>query len=295
MKQIGDYINGNYSVRIFEDGTKIRETEQDNFLAKFPECMDVKITNQCDMQCPMCHEDSTIEGKHGELLNVDFINSLNPYTELALGGGNPLSHPDLVEFLQLCRDKRIIVNMTVNQVHFMKSQEYIKSLLDRKLIIGLGVSLVNVTNDFIETLKQYPNGVIHIINGVTPIKDLERLYDNNFKILILGYKQFRRGISNYESNSIQIEEIKSNIYDYLDDITKHFKVVSFDNLAIKQLEVKRLMSEEKWNEFYMGDDGKFTMYIDLVKKEFARSSISEKRYSLLENIEDMFKIILNEN
>ena len=55
------------------------------------------------------------------------------------------------------------------------------------------------------------------------------------------------------------------------------------------------MSEEKWNEFYMGDDGKFTMYIDLVKKEFARSSISEKRYSLLENIEDMFKIILNEN
>jgi MoaA/NifB/PqqE/SkfB family radical SAM enzyme len=256
--------------------------------------MDVKITNQCDMQCPMCHEDSTIEGEHGELLNVEFINSLNPYTELALGGGNPLSHPNLVEFLQLCRDKRIIVNMTVNQVHFMKSQEYINLLLNRRLIVGLGVSLVSVTEEFVETLKQYPNAVIHIINGITPIKDLERLYDNNFKILILGYKQFRRGISNYESNSIQIEEIKSEIYDYLDDMTKHFKVVSFDNLAIKQLEVERLMSKEQWNEFYMGDDGKFTMYVDLVKKEFARSSISEKRYSLLENIEDMFKIILNE-
>lgn len=128
MKQIGSYINGNYSVKIFDDGTKIRETEQESFKAEFPECMDVKITNQCDMNCIMCHEGSTNDGKHGDILNVEFINSLNPYTELALGGGNPLSHPNLIEFLKICRKKRIIVNMTVNQKHFMEQQEYIKML-----------------------------------------------------------------------------------------------------------------------------------------------------------------------
>ena len=41
----------------------------------------------------------------------------------------------------------------------------------------------------------------------------------------------------------------------------------------------------------MGDDGTQTFYSDLVKKKFARTSISEKQYDLLDNIDDMFKII----
>lgn len=121
------------------------------------------------------------------------------------------------------------------------------------------------------------------------------MYDGNIKVLILGYKKFRRGINNYEINSNKIENLKSDMYDNLAEIIQHFKVVSFDNLAIKQLEVERLMSTDEWNEFYMGDDGKFTMYVDLVKKQFARSSISEKRYSITNNIKDMFNIILNES
>lgn len=294
MKLIGDYINGNYTVKIFDDGTKIRETEEDEFKAKFPESMDVKITNYCDMNCPMCHEGSTLEGKHGDLLNVDFINTLHPYTELALGGGNPLSHPQLIEFLQICRSKRIIVNMTVNQKHFMEEQEYIQFLINHKLLTSLGVSLVNVTDEFINTIQQYPNIVLHIINGMIKVEDLRKLYDKGIKVLILGYKQFRRGILNYQNNSKNIEVFKNELYNELENAINHLKVVSFDNLAISQLEVKRLMSPEEWNEFYMGDDGKFTMYVDLVEKKYARSSISEKRYNLLKNIDNMFEIILNE-
>jgi len=294
MRLIGDYINGNYTVKIFDDGTKVRETNEDEFKAKFPESMDVKITNYCDMNCPMCHEGSTTEGKHGDLLNVDFINTLHPYTELALGGGNPLSHPQLIEFLKICRSKRIIVNMTVNQKHFMNEQEYIQLLIDHKLITSLGVSLTNVTDEFIKTIQQYPNIVLHIINGMIRIEDLKKLYDKNIKVLILGYKQFRRGIVNYKNNGENIEDLKAELYNELENAINHLKAVSFDNLAIKQLEVKRLMSQEEWGEFYMGDDGKFTMYVDLVEQKYARSSISEKRYDLLNNIDDMFEIILKE-
>ena len=45
----------------------------------------------------------------------------------------------------------------------------------------------------------------------------------------------------------------------------------------------------------MGDDGTHTFYIDLVNKKFARTSISDKQYDLLDNVDDMFKIIQNEN
>ena len=60
------------------------------------------------------------------------------------------------------------------------------------------------------------------------------------------------------------------------------------------LELRNAMTEKEWDDFYMGDDGQFTMYIDLVNKKFAKSSISNKRYKLLDNIEDMFEIVKGE-
>lgn len=295
MKEIGNYRNGNYNVKIFDDGTKIRYSKEDEFKAKFPECMDIKITNYCDRNCKMCHENSTIEGKHGDILNVNFINTLNPYTEIALGGGNPLSHPDLVQFLKICRSKRIIVNMTVNQIHFMNNLNFIDILIERKLIHGLGVSLVNATDDFFNELNKRNNTVLHIINGLINEETLNKLYNKNLKILILGYKQFRRGVDLYNKDFIEIETNKLMLYNNLKTLIEKSKVVSFDNLAIEQLKVKRLMSEEEWNEFYMGDDGKFTMYIDLVNKQFAKCSISTQRYDLLDNINDMFEVVLKED
>ena len=57
------YQNGNYTVSIdLETGTKIRENDLDFFDAAFPESMDIKITNRCNMNCPMCHEDSKCDG-----------------------------------------------------------------------------------------------------------------------------------------------------------------------------------------------------------------------------------------
>lgn len=289
------YINGNYVVKFnTENGTKIRETEDDDFIAEFPENMDVKITNQCDMGCPMCHENSTVDGLHGDILNPQFINTLRPYTEMAIGGGNPLAHPDLIPFLEKLKESKVVANMTVNQVHFEKSQDMVKKLVDDGLINGLGVSLVNANDKFVELIKQYPNAVIHTINGLLKPSDIEVLQNNGLKMLILGYKTFRRGIDWYVTDHENIVVKKSWLYDNLSDIIEKFSVVSFDNLAIEQLEVSRLMSKDEWNEFFMGEDGNYTMYIDLVKQQFARCSIAEVRYDLLDDVVDMFNVIRGE-
>lgn len=86
------------------------------------------------------------------------------------------------------------------------------------------------------------------------------------------------------------------LYENLADIVDKFKVVSFDNLAIEQLNVRRLMTDEEWNEFYMGDDGTMTYYIDMVEHKFARSSTAafDKRYNLLDSVDDMFQKIVSE-
>lgn len=288
---LGEYDNGNYHVTIYEDGTKVRETFDENateFIAEYPECMDVKITNRCDKGCHMCHEDSKPDGCHGEILTAKFWDTLKPYTEIAVGGGDPLSHPDLVTFLIKLKKLKLIPNMTVNQSHFMKNWALLKFLSEEKLIYGLGISLVDANDEFIAKVKEFPNAVIHIINGVVKKEQLEKLANNDLKVLILGYKEFRRGVTYLENNQVKVEMNKIMLYDYLPDMLKEFEVVSFDNLALEQLEVKRLLTEEEWNEFYMGNDGKYTMYIDLVKEQFALCSVAEERFDLLDDIKPMF-------
>lgn len=296
MELLGTYNNGNFRTRIFTDGTKIRETEEDDFKPAYAENMDVKITNYCDIGCPFCHEGSTPDGKFGDILNEKFIDTLHPYQEVAIGGGDATSHPDLIPFLHKLKDRKVITNMTVNQVHFEKKQELIKQLVDEKLIYGIGVSLVNPTDQFIKLIRQYPNAVIHVINGILKPSDVDALANKNLKMLILGYKRLRRGGNWIRENYENIITKQMWLNDNLAEIIKQFTVVSFDNLAIEQLNARRLMSDEDWNEFYMGDDGSVTFYVDMVERKFARSSTADfnKRYDLMDSVDDMFRKITTE-
>ena len=45
--------------------------------------------------------------------------------------------------------------------------------------------------------------------------------------------------------------------------------VGCNMLSVTHQTVKNLLSEEEWNSFYMGNEGQHSMYIDLVKEQFA--------------------------
>lgn len=293
MKTLVVYKNGNYNVRLLADGTKIRETNEDEFIPSFAENCDVKITDKCDGGCPFCYEGCTPNGRHGNILNYKFLDTLHPYTELAING-NDMSHPDLIPFLEKLRDKKVIANMTVNQIHFERCQDMIRDLVDRGLIFGLGISLKNPTEEFIELVKQYPNAVIHTINGILSPSDVEMLSNHNLKMLILGYKQLRRGVDWYDTDHENIIVKQMWLRENLESILSKFNVVSFDNLAITQLDVKRLMSDEEWEEFYMGDDGKFTFYVDMVEGTFGKNSLATERFPIMDSIDEMFAVIRGE-
>lgn len=292
LKLLGVYKNGNYTVKVLSDGTKIRETLEDEFIPSFAENCDCKITDKCDGGCPFCYEGCTPNGKHGDILNYKFLDTLHPYTELAING-NDMSHPDLIPFLMKLKEKKVIANLTVNQIHFERHQSLIRQLVDDKLIYGLGISLKEPTEEFISLVKTYPNAVIHVINGILSAADVEKLSDNNLKMLILGYKQLRRGEDWYDKDHDNIVEKQIWLKENLDKMLSHFEVISFDNLAITQLDVKKLMGEEDWEEFYMGDDGNYTFYIDMVDGTFGKNSLATERYPIMDSIDDMFNVIVN--
>ncbi len=294
-----EYINGNTRVTIdLSDGTKERFTEDDNFRPEFAESMDVTITDKCDGLCKMCYAGCTPQGIHANLLSdyvVDkFIPSLKPYTELALNG-NDLSHPQLINFLRMLKEHNVIANMTVSQRHFMQNLEKLHHWSDIGLIHGLGVSL-NDSSDkkFISEIQKFPNAVIHVIDGIFTPDDIINLQDLDLKILILGYKKKERGVEYFNNNEVRINKLIAILHNLLPSMVNmgKFKVISFDNLAIEQLHIKEMMNPDKWEEFYMGDDGSFTFYVDLVNQTFARDSLSPNVYNISgRDATQMFKYI----
>ena len=92
----------------------------------------------------------------------------------------------------------------------------------------------------------------------------------------------RERLRQFEKKSLSIEEKMQEIR-----LVNHAKWLLINELKMEE-------KVEDFNMLYMGDDGEFTMYIDLVKKEFTISSISDKRFKIKDDIKQMFKKIQQE-
>lgn len=264
------YTNGNTSVRILRDGTKIREWHG---VARpdFPESIDMKITDYCDLGCAYCHESSTVAGRHASVEAIQqVLHGLPAGVEIAIGGGDPLSHPELRPVLSMMRAQGLIPNITINQGHVLRNEQLIRSLVDDALVFGVGVSITSKNTRAIELIDSMTqNMVLHVIAGVHE----PSILSDRYKFLVLGYKLFGRGL---KAHSEQIEKgirrWRSMLPLYLG--RTH---LSFDNLAIEQLGLKRWLSKQSWDAAYMGDDFTFTMYADAVKRQYAPTSRSNNR------------------
>lgn len=291
------YTNGNYQVLINpKTGTKIRINDLDFFSPSQPESIDLKITNRCNMNCLFCHEDSSPDGKHADI-DQNFFCTFNKYQEVALGGGNVLEHPELDRLLNMLKDQEVFPSITINQRHFIDDFERIYKLYENNLIYGVGVSL-NDSSDprLVELLEKIPTSVIHSINGLLTKQDIENLKENNLKLLILGYKNLRRGEEYKKTHNKEISQNMEFLVNNLKYVFNCFSIVSFDNLALAQLPVKDCIDEDSWNTVYMGDDGVFTYYVDAVEKKFAESSTSMSRKDIKERtVNEMYSIIRSEN
>lgn len=283
-----NYKNGNCTISIYADGTKIRNwPDNEDPYEILPESIDVKVTNECDLLCPFCHELSVPNGQEADSDLFELFTELNPGTEIAIGGGNPLLWSELYNFLTLLNIHHIIANITINSGHIKKYRGSVEDLLDTNLITAMGISYnEEYKKEAYKLANNYPGRIIfHLINGVNDISDIYNIIDNvdQPKILILGYKDLGRGKTFLKNKNIVKKWTEAAINDLLNKNKNKYKkdyIISFDNLALTQLNIKNIVSDTTWNMFYMGDDGKYSMYIDLVKKEYAASSTSLNKYSM---------------
>jgi len=278
MKKLGEYKNGNYITKIYDDGTRIRQTECDEFIPEFPESIDLNISDLCENECPFCYANHTKNGKQADLTQ-DYLFTMKPYTEIAINLNTKFClHENFLQFLEKQKENNVIVNGTVNVRDFKENYVFLRHLSRENLLHGIGVSVGNdhVEKEDIMMLNSLPNTVFHIVNRVVDLNTLTHLMSEpNLKVLILGYKERGRGEL---LNPMRLGGVPLN--SYIEALHDTFRVVSYDNLALEQLSPQQYLSSREFEVCYQGDEGKFSFYIDAVKNRIAVSSNTDKTFVL---------------
>lgn len=309
------YKNGNYLTLIKSNNyefTKIRRTikwDDNEFHAEFPDSIDLKISNKCNIGCPFCHESSTPNGKVFNLKKTIQVLDKLPKVgiEVAIGGGDILDcYNEFKDLNNWLINNRFLTRVTINEKDLDRS-EYTQLLKDfcqnksdiESLSIGISIIGSNPPLTMISNIYR-GNYVFHVIVGVTPISTLRSLIDcvkksiASIKILVLGFKNYGRGKSfNIDTKLISDwkREIKSMLYYRSFGETLY---LSFDNLAIEQLEIKDALLDYEWEICYQGDEFTNTMYVNAVDEFFAPTSYSTEKKSWSEYNNDIIKYF-NEN
>lgn len=247
------YTNGNHQTILLKNGTRYREVldpKANRLSFSYGESCEVKITNGCDVDCKLCHEDSTVDEKHAELFNkngtlLQIFSTLKPGVELTIEGSNALTHPDFSKFLTELKKRGAVCNITVNQAYLVRYEKFIRALIRNELILGLGISLKDSSNikdmKVIKELEDLSykvygsnNIVIKVVAGLLTQKDLPAL--KRKKVFILGYRDNTGRSVDYSKE--HFAEIKKNqlwFKESLNQLSRWFAVISFDKLALTQL------------------------------------------------------------
>lgn len=286
MDLIAAYANGNCSVSVYHDGTKTRSwPDGQSPTPEWPESVDMKLTNKCEEACPYCHESCTAAGAEFEPEAFDRLAQLlggSPRgIEVALGGGNLLTYSGFSEVVDRLHRMGCIVNATVSAAAYTAGPEGLDDLIRSGRLTAVGLSYAGKANT-----PDTPNLVWHFIAGVHNPAEVYARAPTMQQVLILGYKRHGRG-TDYLPEPVLSARLREWQY-WLPRILRRGGV-SFDNLALEQLQVQRFVRPEVWSSSYMGNDGQFTMYLDMVSGEYAISSNSKQRYPIgRKNLKECF-------
>lgn len=283
------YINGNSTVEIFEDGTRVIQFE-DQLQLDYPLNIDIRVSSKCAFGynpktgkafCDFCHESARTDGNECDYEKLkEKLIGLPRGIELAIGANNITLN--LVGFISWCKLNGYIVNLTVNQGHVRRDSSHLYTLIDQQLIKGLGVShRSSLKWDIPDFILDYKNTVFHVIAGIDSIDDVLSLKDKGVKkVLVLGEKNFGFNEGKVDLTTRNHREW----YWWVGKMFDTFDVTSFDNLALEQLNMKRFFSDENWDIF---NQGEHSFYVNAVEQYFAPSSRSNLKtdwnmYSLKE-------------
>ncbi len=176
-------------------------------VAPLPELVDISISNHCSKGCTYCYRNSTTNNEFISLEDYEYIlKSLNDEKwgnvfQVALGGGEPLEHPNFIEILKITRKYNVIPNFTTNGINITPElASEIKSFIGAAAISYSDVELIPSSNANI-FIREGIKTNIHFILDIQSIKQAIRILKGEYNevlngfnsIIFLTFKPFGRG------------------------------------------------------------------------------------------------------
>ncbi len=194
---------------------------------KIPKRVTIEPNNICNLRCPLCPTNTTMERKRGNMTMDDFkflVDSLHPKTEYIdlFLAGEPLLNPLTLEMTRYAADKGKKVMISTNAT-------FLDKYIDQVLESGLNKIMVAIDGATEETYLKYR------VNG-----DFKRSIEG---IRMLCERKSELGIEKPEI-VLQFIVMKHNEHE-IDDIIKLGEELGVDKVELKSVSLNSLKTEEE--------------------------------------------------
>lgn len=257
---------------------EIKYSEKEIDLA--PRTVSLAITNRCNFSCPYCYNEKT-EDELDLMFLKEFSRKIDKLgcLEITIGGGEPLVHPELLEFCKWTwENTKLGINITTNG-----------SLLTKKIVDGLKpyissirVSLNKVNNEITRNIE-YANTQLNLgLNCIffpnAPndlIEIIEYAIKNKIKNILI--------IPLHEKGKFLLE---SKDWKLLKEIIEKYKTLI--EIAITS------NAEEFLNIICLKTESEFeNTFINISAKKEIKQNSFDKTGKLIDDIENLESILIN--
>lgn len=275
-----------------DDGTKMRFSFDDGgtrpIKASFPELADVKITDFCPYGCEFCYQGSTVSGTHASMERIveiaDRLAKAEVF-EVALGGGEPTSHPEFLNVMKAFSERGIRTNFTTRNYALARRADAGEifdlagaiafSVGSERDLDRLAAALLDSPkiDSFFGSFSGKPSIAVQIPMGTTSMEEFEKILKRGFalgiQVTLLGYKETGRGVEYAPFDYRGWLEV--TVKAVAEARKAGYPKISIDTALAAEFEKEILAAGAKAETFEI-EEGAFSMYVDAVRGIMAPSS-----------------------
>lgn len=257
------------------DGSKVRFSLGAYPKATWPELVDIKLTDWCDMGCTFCYQASTLQGKHAPWEHILFIAEElagKKVFEVALGGGEATGHPHFLKTLEAFASRGVVPNFTTKKPALVRRHwRDFQGLIGGFAYSAETAGQVYSSAKLLESCGALEKMNYHYVMGLGGREHfrsyLQAVQEVGARVTLLGYKTVGRG-----------KEVKPEAYHWwVEEVSKLVGEGRCPDLSIDTPlagEYQDVLPVDR--RLYHTEEGKFSLYIDAVALTMGASSFEAK-------------------
>lgn len=242
----------------------------DPIWAPVPELADISISNHCSKGCSYCYRKSAKNdefmtlGQYERVLDAMNHPKYGNVFQVALGGGEPLEHPQLMQILETTLKRKIVPNFTTNGMFL--TEEVCKAIQGKVGAVALSItSAAELEREKVAMLRKYEIRTnVHYVLSVKNIGEAieivrgkhNEVFEGVNAIVFLTYKPAGRGAKDGVLQAgREMEQFVQKVNDYNNKGLK----IGFDACFVPNLLHKGFKHEELVD---VCEAGFFSVYVD---------------------------------